>query len=105
MIRQLIDIAQEEYETYRNEVDTLNKQIDKAKWVDITINNYNVIDQYEEDIIQRKNRKFRRDLTDYKLGRVYNFGKKYDNIKPPNSTKKRSEIERTVLEAILFISN
>ncbi|KAJ1130101.1 hypothetical protein NDU88_008457 [Pleurodeles waltl] len=30
MIRQLIDIAQE-YEKYRNEVDTLNKQIDEAK--------------------------------------------------------------------------
>ncbi|KAJ1093107.1 hypothetical protein NDU88_006216 [Pleurodeles waltl] len=85
MIRQLIDIAQEEYEKYRNEVDTLNKQIEEAKWGDISMKNYDIlnkiIDQYEEDIIQRQNRKFRRDLTDYHLSRVYTFGKKYDNIK------------------------
>ncbi|KAJ1178671.1 hypothetical protein NDU88_003913 [Pleurodeles waltl] len=88
MIRQLIDIAQEEYEKYRQEVDTLNKRIEEANWGDISVKNYEIlikiIDYYEKDIIQRKNRKFRRDLTDYQLGRVYTFGKQYDNIKDSN---------------------
>ncbi|KAJ1194065.1 hypothetical protein NDU88_003360 [Pleurodeles waltl] len=71
MIRQLIEIAQEAYEKSRKEVDQLNKLIEEANWGDITVKNYEIlnnnIDHYEQDIIQRKNRKFRRDLTDYQL--------------------------------------
>ncbi|KAJ1152481.1 hypothetical protein NDU88_005256 [Pleurodeles waltl] len=44
----------------------------------------NIIDNYEADIIQRKNRKFRRDLRDYQQGRVYTFSKKYDNVQDSN---------------------
>ncbi|KAJ1207702.1 hypothetical protein NDU88_003092 [Pleurodeles waltl] len=87
MIRQLIEIAQEAYEKRWEEVVQLNKHIDEANWGDITVKNYeilnNIIDHYEEDIIQKKNRKFRRDLTDYQLGRVYTFGKQY-NVKDSN---------------------
>ncbi|KAJ1126567.1 hypothetical protein NDU88_004974 [Pleurodeles waltl] len=58
MIRQLIEIAQEAYEKHREEVDQLNKRIDEANWGNITVKTYeilyNIIDHYEEDIIQRK---------------------------------------------------
>ncbi|KAJ1114212.1 hypothetical protein NDU88_002451 [Pleurodeles waltl] len=89
MMRQLIEIAaQEAYEKFREEDDQLSKRIDEANWGDISVKNYEIlntiIDQYEEDIIQRKNRKFRRHLTDYQLGRVYTFGKQYDNIRDSN---------------------
>ncbi|KAJ1213752.1 hypothetical protein NDU88_001383 [Pleurodeles waltl] len=88
MIKQLIDISQEEYDKCRLEVDNLTQRIEEANWGEITTKNYailnNIIDQYEEDIIQRKNRKFRRDLNDYQQGRVYTFGKQYDNIKDAN---------------------
>ncbi|KAJ1081710.1 hypothetical protein NDU88_001888 [Pleurodeles waltl] len=88
MILQLIEISKEEYEKHRHEVDKLTKCIDKANWGDITTKNYailnSIIDRYEEDIIQCKNRKFRRDLSDYQQGTVYTFSKKYDNIKDSN---------------------
>ncbi|KAJ1210269.1 hypothetical protein NDU88_005635 [Pleurodeles waltl] len=88
MIQQLIEISQEEYQKHRQEIDKLTKCIEEANWGDITAKNYailnSIIDGYEEDIIQRNNRKFRRDLSDYQLGRVYTFSKKYDNIKDSN---------------------
>ncbi|KAJ1136708.1 hypothetical protein NDU88_003123 [Pleurodeles waltl] len=100
MIRQLIEIAQEEYEKYQEEVDMINKRIEEANWGDISVKNYeilnNIIDHYEEDIIQRKNRKFRRDLTDYQLGRVYTFGKQYDNIKDPNPATELPSCSETI---------
>ncbi|KAJ1120324.1 hypothetical protein NDU88_008497 [Pleurodeles waltl] len=75
MILQLIEISQEEYGKHRQEVDKLTKCIDEANWGDITTKNYAIrnstIDRYEEDIIQRKNRKFRRDLSDYQLGSLH----------------------------------
>ncbi|KAJ1137397.1 hypothetical protein NDU88_003803 [Pleurodeles waltl] len=93
MIQQLIDISQEQYERHKLEVDQLTQRIDEANWGDISIKNYailnNVIDNYEADIIQRKNRKFRRDLRDYQQGRVYTFSKKYDHVQdsnPPSDT-------------------
>ncbi|KAJ1169061.1 hypothetical protein NDU88_000967 [Pleurodeles waltl] len=80
MIQQLIDISQEEYERHKQEVDQLTQRIEEANWGDITTKNYailnNIIDNYESDIIQRKNRKFRRDLRDYQQGKVYTFSKK-----------------------------
>ncbi|KAJ1114552.1 hypothetical protein NDU88_002787 [Pleurodeles waltl] len=88
MIKQLIEISQEEYEKHRQEVDSLTQRIEEANWEEITTKNYailnSIIDRYEEDIIQRKNRKFRRDLYDYQHGRVYTFSKMYDNIKDSN---------------------
>ncbi|KAJ1144085.1 hypothetical protein NDU88_010387 [Pleurodeles waltl] len=88
MIKQLIEIAEEEYDKHRKEVDNLTQRIEEANWGEITTKNYailnSIIDRYEEDIIQRKNRKFRRDLFDYQHGRVYTFSKKYDNIKDSN---------------------
>ncbi|KAJ1127833.1 hypothetical protein NDU88_006226 [Pleurodeles waltl] len=79
-----------EYEKHRIEVDNLTQRIEEANWGEITTKNYailnNVIDRYEEDLIQRKNRKFRRDLYDYQHGRVYTFSKKYDNIQDPNNS-------------------
>ncbi|KAJ1085094.1 hypothetical protein NDU88_005227 [Pleurodeles waltl] len=93
MIRQLIDISQEQYERHKQEVDQLTQRTDEANWGDISTKNYailnNVIDNYEADIIQRKNRKFRRDLRDYQQGRVYTFSKKYDHVQdsnPPSDT-------------------
>ncbi|KAJ1127493.1 hypothetical protein NDU88_005892 [Pleurodeles waltl] len=100
MIQQLIEVAQEEYEKYREEVDMLNKRIEEANWGDISVKNYellnNIIDHYEEDIIQRKNRKFRRDLMDYQLGRVYTFGKQYDNIKDSNPVTESPGCSETI---------
>ncbi|KAJ1174420.1 hypothetical protein NDU88_006242 [Pleurodeles waltl] len=106
MIKQLIEISEIEYEKYYKEVDNLTQRIEEANWGEITTKNYailnSVIDLYEEDIIQRKNRKFRRDLYDYQHGRVYTFSKKYDNIKDSNlsleaqtshDTRPSSEIE------------
>ncbi|KAJ1117153.1 hypothetical protein NDU88_005354 [Pleurodeles waltl] len=88
MIHQLIDISQEQYEHHKQEVDQLTQRIEEANWGDISTKNYailnNIIDNYEADIIQRKNRKFRRDLRDYQQGRVYTFSKKYDNVQDPN---------------------
>ncbi|KAJ1118747.1 hypothetical protein NDU88_006934 [Pleurodeles waltl] len=88
IIKQLIEISQDEYEKHRTEVDKLTQNIEEANWREITTQNYailnNIIGRYEEDIIQRKNRKFRRDLHDYQQGRVYTFHKKYDNIKDSN---------------------
>ncbi|KAJ1083035.1 hypothetical protein NDU88_003195 [Pleurodeles waltl] len=88
MIHQLIDISQEQYERHKQEVDQLTQRIDDANWGDITTKNYailnNIIDNYEADIIQRKNRKFRRDLRDYQQGRVYTFSKKYDHVQDSN---------------------
>ncbi|KAJ1153193.1 hypothetical protein NDU88_005955 [Pleurodeles waltl] len=88
MIKQLIEMSQEEYEKHQQEVDILTQLIEEANWGEITTKNYailnNIIDRYEEDIIQRKNRKFRRYLNDYPQGRVYTFGKQYDNIKDSN---------------------
>ncbi|KAJ1178155.1 hypothetical protein NDU88_003402 [Pleurodeles waltl] len=88
MIKQLIEISEEEYEEHRKEVDNLTQRIEEANWGEITTKNHailnSVIDRYEEDLIQRKNRKFRRDLYDYQHGRVYTFSKKYDNIKDSN---------------------
>ncbi|KAJ1156947.1 hypothetical protein NDU88_009663 [Pleurodeles waltl] len=88
MINQLIEISEEEYDKHRKEVDNLTQRIEEANWGEITTKNYailnSVIDRYEEDIIQRKNRKFRRDLFDYQHGRVYTFSRKYDNIKDSN---------------------
>ncbi|KAJ1201414.1 hypothetical protein NDU88_005224 [Pleurodeles waltl] len=89
MIQQLIDISQEQYERHKQEVDQLTQRIDEANWGDITTKNYailnNIIDNYEADIIQRKNRKFRRDLRDYQQGRVYTFSKKCDHVQDTNS--------------------
>ncbi|KAJ1174817.1 hypothetical protein NDU88_000108 [Pleurodeles waltl] len=89
MIQQLIDISQEQYERHKQEVDQLTQRIDEANWGDITTKNYailnNIIDNYESDIIQRKNRKFRRDLRDYQQGRVYTFSKKFDHVQDANS--------------------
>ncbi|KAJ1165300.1 hypothetical protein NDU88_005728 [Pleurodeles waltl] len=89
MIQQLIDISQEQYERHKQEVDQLTQRIDEANWGDISTKNYailnNIIDNYEADIIQRKNRKFRRDLRDYQQGRVYTFSKKYDHVQDFNS--------------------
>ncbi|KAJ1129659.1 hypothetical protein NDU88_008025 [Pleurodeles waltl] len=100
MIRQLIEIAQEPYEKYREEVDLLTKRIAESNWGDISTKNYeilnNIIDHYEEDIIQRKNRKFRQDLTDYQLGRVYTFGKQYDNIKDSTSISEQPSCSETI---------
>ncbi|KAJ1117003.1 hypothetical protein NDU88_005204 [Pleurodeles waltl] len=88
MIKQLIEISEEAYEKHRKEVDNLTQRIEEANWGEITTKSYailnSIIDRYEEDIIQRKYRKFRRDLHDYQHGRVYTFGKKYDNIKDSN---------------------
>ncbi|KAJ1209452.1 hypothetical protein NDU88_004830 [Pleurodeles waltl] len=90
MLHQLIDIAQEEFEKYLDELDTLNRLIEEANWGDITKKNYDIlnriIDEYVEDIIRRKNRKFCQHLTDYQLGRVYTFSKKYDNIKTSSTS-------------------
>ncbi|KAJ1154885.1 hypothetical protein NDU88_007628 [Pleurodeles waltl] len=80
---------EEQYERHKQEVDQLTQRIDEANWGDITTKNYailnNIIDNYEADIIQRKNRKFRRDLRDYQQGRVYTFSKKYDHVQDTNS--------------------
>ncbi|KAJ1149651.1 hypothetical protein NDU88_002456 [Pleurodeles waltl] len=108
MIKQLIEISEEEYDKHRKEVDNLTQRIEEANWGEITTKNYailnSIIDRYEEDIIQRKNRKFRRDLFDYQHGRVYTFSKKYDNIKDSNllldpkishDTPSSSEVEST----------
>ncbi|KAJ1206625.1 hypothetical protein NDU88_002027 [Pleurodeles waltl] len=88
MIKQLIEISEGEYEKHRKEVDNLTQRIEEANWGEITTKNYailnSVIDRYEEDLIQRKNRKFGRDFYDYQHGRVYTFSKKYDNIKDSN---------------------
>ncbi|KAJ1145332.1 hypothetical protein NDU88_011621 [Pleurodeles waltl] len=88
MIHQLIDISQEQYEHHKQEVDQLTQRIDEANWGDISTKNYailnNIIDNYEADIIQRKNQKFRRDLRDYQQGRVYTFSKKYDHVQDSN---------------------
>ncbi|KAJ1149556.1 hypothetical protein NDU88_002363 [Pleurodeles waltl] len=88
MIHQLIDISQEQYERHKQEVDQLTQRIDEANWGDITTKNYailnNIMDNYEADMIQRKNRKFRRDLRDYQQGRVYTFSKKYDHVQDSN---------------------
>ncbi|KAJ1132229.1 hypothetical protein NDU88_010556 [Pleurodeles waltl] len=88
MIKQLIEISQDEYEKHRTEVDKLTQNIEEANWGEIINKNYailnNIIDRYEEDIIQRKKRKFIRDLHDYQQGRVYTFHKNYDNIKDSN---------------------
>ncbi|KAJ1091291.1 hypothetical protein NDU88_004418 [Pleurodeles waltl] len=88
MIKQLIEISEEEYDKHRKEVDNLTQRIEEANWGEITTKNYailnSVIDRYEEDTIQRKNRKIRRDLYDYQHGRVYTFSRKYDNIKGSN---------------------
>ncbi|KAJ1216433.1 hypothetical protein NDU88_004035 [Pleurodeles waltl] len=88
MINQLIEISEEEYDKHHKEVDNLTQRIEEANWGEITTKNYailnSVIDRYEEDIIQRKNRTFRRDLFDYQHGRVYTFSRKYDNIKDSN---------------------
>ncbi|KAJ1117004.1 hypothetical protein NDU88_005205 [Pleurodeles waltl] len=88
MIKQLIEISEEAYEKHRKEVDNLTQCTEEANWGEITTKSYailnSIIDRYEEDIIQRKYRKFRRDLHDYQHGRVYTFGKKYDNIKDSN---------------------
>ncbi|KAJ1217427.1 hypothetical protein NDU88_005021 [Pleurodeles waltl] len=88
MIHQLIDISQEQYERHKLEVDQLTQRIDEANWGDISTKNYailnNIIDNYEADIIQRKNWKFRRDLSDYQQGRVYTFSKKYDHVQDSN---------------------
>ncbi|KAJ1116499.1 hypothetical protein NDU88_004709 [Pleurodeles waltl] len=93
MIQQLIEISQEQYERHKQEVDQLTQQIDEANSGDISTKNYailnNIIDNYEADIIQRKKRKFRRDLRDYQQGRVYTFSKKYDHVQdsnPPSDT-------------------
>ncbi|KAJ1174489.1 hypothetical protein NDU88_006310 [Pleurodeles waltl] len=85
MIKLLIEISEEEYDKHRKEVDNLTQSREEANWGEISTKNYailnSVIDRYEEYIIQRKNRKFRRDLYDYQHRRVYTFSKKYDNIK------------------------
>ncbi|KAJ1089060.1 hypothetical protein NDU88_002213 [Pleurodeles waltl] len=87
-IQQLIEISQEQYERHKQEVDQLTQRIEEANWGDITTKNYailnNIIDNYESDIIQRKNRKFRRDLRDYQQGRVYTFSKTYDHVQESN---------------------
>ncbi|KAJ1178153.1 hypothetical protein NDU88_003400 [Pleurodeles waltl] len=60
MIKQLIEISEEEYEKHCKEVDNLTQRIEEANWGEITTKNYailnSVIDRYEEDLIQRKNR-------------------------------------------------
>ena len=76
----------EEYGNNKFEVDELTKKIKEAKWEELTTKNYDIlnhiIDEYEEDIIKRKNGKFRRDQIDYQLVRVYTFAKRYNNITP-----------------------
>ncbi|KAJ1138433.1 hypothetical protein NDU88_004819 [Pleurodeles waltl] len=103
MMRQLIEIAQEAFEKCQEEVDQFNKRIDEANWGDISVKNYEIlntiIDRYEEEIIQRKYRKFRRDLTDYQLGRVYTFGKQYDNVRDSNPATELPSCSETILSS------
>ncbi|KAJ1217128.1 hypothetical protein NDU88_004723 [Pleurodeles waltl] len=105
MMRQLIEIAQEAFEKFREEVDQLNKRIDEANWGDISVKNNEIlntiIDQYKEDIIQRKKRKFRRDLTDYQLCRVYTFGKQHDNIRDSNRATELPSCSETILSSVI----
>ncbi|KAJ1164275.1 hypothetical protein NDU88_004720 [Pleurodeles waltl] len=100
MIQQLIDISQEQYEKHKLEVDHLTQRIEEANWGDITTKNFailnNIIDNYESDIIQRKNRKFRRDVRDYQQGRVYTFSKKYDHVSDTNSPSEPQSCPDTI---------
>ncbi|KAJ1196321.1 hypothetical protein NDU88_000192 [Pleurodeles waltl] len=100
MIQQLIEISQEQYKKHKLEVDHLTQRIEEANWGDITTKNFailnNIIDNYESDIIQRKNRKFRRDLRDYQQGRVYTFSKKYDQVPDINSPSAPQSCPNTI---------
>ncbi|KAJ1142555.1 hypothetical protein NDU88_008869 [Pleurodeles waltl] len=62
--RGLMDISHEAYRKYRDEVETLTKRIEEAKWCEITTKNYEILNkiigEYEEDIIKRKEQKIRK---------------------------------------------
>ncbi|KAJ1176453.1 hypothetical protein NDU88_001733 [Pleurodeles waltl] len=109
MIQQLIDISQEQYERHKSEVDQLTQRIEEANWGDITTKNFailnSIIDNYESDIIQRKNQKFRRDLRDYQQGRVYTFSKKYDQISDTNSPSDTQNCPDTIASAEIETSD
>ncbi|KAJ1097259.1 hypothetical protein NDU88_002384 [Pleurodeles waltl] len=61
------------------------QEIDEILQKDLIKKNYEILNKIVEDyqiyLRDRKLRKVKRDDLDYKLGRIYTFARKYDNVK------------------------
>ncbi|KAJ1213930.1 hypothetical protein NDU88_001559 [Pleurodeles waltl] len=74
----------------QGDIEVLEREIDDVTQKDLVKKNYEIldkiIDDYQMYLRDKKQRKVKLDDLDYKLGRVYTFARKYDNVKLPESS-------------------
>ncbi|KAJ1177241.1 hypothetical protein NDU88_002502 [Pleurodeles waltl] len=95
MMRILIRHTDKKVAKLQSDIETLEREIDDITQKDLVKKNYEIldkiIDDYQMYLRDKKIRKVKRDDLDYKLGRIYTFARKYDNVKivAPSTTRGR----------------
>ncbi|KAJ1217750.1 hypothetical protein NDU88_005340 [Pleurodeles waltl] len=85
MMRILIKHIDKKVAKLQDDIETLEREIDGVSQKDLINKNYEILHKIVEDyqiyLRDKKLRKVKRDDLDYKLGRIYTFARKYDNVK------------------------
>ncbi|KAJ1161708.1 hypothetical protein NDU88_002189 [Pleurodeles waltl] len=85
MMRILIRHTDKKVAKLQSDIETLEREINDITQKDLVNKNYEIlekiIDDYQMYLRDKKLRKVKRDNLDYKLGRIYTFDRKYDNVK------------------------
>ncbi|KAJ1172316.1 hypothetical protein NDU88_004163 [Pleurodeles waltl] len=94
----------------QGDIEALEKEIDEVTQKDLVKKNYEIldkiIDDYQMYLRDKKLRKVKRYDLDYKLGRIYTFTCKYDNVKiSESSTIRRQDTVDTDLSSGSSISS
>ncbi|KAJ1200546.1 hypothetical protein NDU88_004369 [Pleurodeles waltl] len=93
MMRILIKHTDKKVAKLQGDIETLEKEIDGVPQKDLINKNYEILHKIVEDyqiyLRDKKLRKVKRDDLDYKLGRIYTFARKYDNVKISGSGTNR----------------
>ncbi|KAJ1163735.1 hypothetical protein NDU88_004188 [Pleurodeles waltl] len=94
MMRILIQHTDKKVTSLQGDIQALEREIDDVTQKDLVKKNYEILDKIIEDyqmyLRDKKLRKVKRDDLDYKLGRIYIFARKYDNVKLPESSTTRA---------------
>ncbi|KAJ1170103.1 hypothetical protein NDU88_001984 [Pleurodeles waltl] len=95
MMRILIKHTEKKVAKLQDDIDKMEKEIENVPQKDLIKKNYEILDKIMEDyqiyLRDKKLRKVKRDDLDYKEGRVYNFARKYDNVRIPDIGKRTCE--------------
>ncbi|KAJ1092739.1 hypothetical protein NDU88_005849 [Pleurodeles waltl] len=82
----------------QEDIETLEREIDEIPQKDLVKKNYEILGRIVDDnqiyLRDKKLRKVKRDDLDYKLGRVYTFARKYDNVKVHEARTSRGGVSR-----------